>query len=1237
MPEACRIDLLGGLRVRHGDREIHRFRTQKTAALLAYLAYHLDRMHSREVLADLLWPSSDPQAGRTTLRVALNSLHRQLEPDEAARGTLLLTDRFSAGLNAQTVTTDVAEFTSAVRRASASSDDDDRLVCLREAVEAYGGELLPGHYHDWIYPERDRLGARFQQVVRDIVGALASRGAHEEAIDYARRGVAADPLSEKAHARLIRLLAECGQAQAVRRQYDVLTCLLRDELGDEPSPETRALADRWPHSQGGGAEGQVRQTATRARGAPSGTVAFLALERPVEDGGGDPSPLSNHASAWTLARGICRARGGQVAGELGARCAFAFARPSDALQSAIACQHSGIALRTAEDVGEAKARRGRYEGAMVRRVSALAAAANSGQVLCSEQAAVLLRDNPELGARLVDLGLYRLPQSEEPQRVFGVEFPGMVRLASSVPRAELAYRGNLPRPLTRFYGRQEELAALREALADDDTRLVSITGPGGCGKTRLALELGHDVRDAFLGAVGFATLQEAQPMGRLADAIASQLGLPGGPRSDPLGRVVMAASGQPTLLILDNLEHILGDIAPIVCRLLQETPTLTCLVTSRSHLAIEGEKEFRLAPLPVPPQPVDTAWVSQCPSVQLFVDRAERASPGFSLTARNADAVAQICSQLEGLPLALELAAARLNTMSLSQMRAGLAEGSAKLVARRRDIPSRQHSLRATYEWSRALLSDPLRAFHARLTVFSGGWTADAAAAVCAEPAAAEYLADLYDWSLVHVSHGEDAEGTVRYGMLESLRAYGREHVPGREWTKLRRSHAHHYACLAQQLGKEASGPTQQACLRELDAEHGNWRSAMEWLSRPAEDLTAGLRMAVALFAFWVTRGHLLEGSRFVEALLSRGDASQAGVDYARALETAGKLAYRQGDVRAAVTYCEKGLTACREADDHEGVARCLNALANAVAARGDAEGAQRRLREALDAARSIGDIGLEATTLHNMASVSFRRGDLAEVEALYKASLALRRELGARRGEADALIGLGNVSMQRGDSAQAHLYYDQALAVCRELGFSAGVAGCQQNLAILAERSGDLRTALELHQDSLRIRRELHDRRGVADSVHGLAVVEHRRGNWARAKDLYAEALGLHREVGDRYGEALALVGMGELALDGGQVAQAREHLETGLPITLDIGHKDAIARGLLLSARLRCRLRELERAAKLLGAAEAVFDTAGMPAPAQVAELEEVLTQGDFAEARAVGRNTSVAAAVRLALGRE
>jgi predicted ATPase len=749
------------------------------------------------------------------------------------------------------------------------------------------------------------------------------------------------------------------------------------------------------------------------------------------------------------------------------------------------------------------------------------------------------------------------------------------------------------------------------------------------------------MRDAFLGAVGFVTLQDTQPRGSLTDALSRQLGLPGEPQSDPLGRFVAAASGQPTLLILDNLEHVLGDAAAVVRRLLQETATLTCLATSRSPLAIEGEAEFRLAPLPVPPQPLDAAWVSQCPSVQLFVDRADRASPGFSLSVRNAGAVAEICSRLEGLPLALELAAARLNTMTLSQIRADLAEGSDRLVARRRDVPSRQRSLRATYEWSRALLSDPLRAFHAKLSVFPGEWTADAAMAVCVEPAASEYLADLYDWSLVHVCLDNDAGRTPRYGMLQSLRAYGREHVPRDEWSELRRSHAQYYAGLTQRLGGELSGPAPQACLRELEADLTNLRAAMEWLSGPDEDLATGLRMASALFSFWTTRGHLLEGSRLVEALLSRGDASQAGIDYARALETAGKLAYRQGDVRAAVTYCEKGLTACREADDHEGVARCLNALANAVAARGDAEGAQRRLREALDAARSIGDIGLEATTLHNMASVFFRRGDLAEVEALYEASLGLRRRLGARRGEADALIGLGNVAMQRGDSARAHRCYDQALEICRELGFSAGVAGCQQNLAILAERSADLRTALELHQDSLRIRRELHDRRGVADSVHGLAVVEHRRGNWARAKDLYAEALGLHREVGDRYGEGLALVGMGDLALDGGQVAQAQEFRDTGLPIAVDTGHKDAIARGLLLSARLCCRLREFERAAKLLGAAEAVIDAAGMSPPAQVAELEEVLTQSDsgrqtrLPEARALGRNATLDEAVRLAVG--
>ncbi len=816
MTAAWRIEFFGGLRAVWGDHVVARFPTHKSAALLAYLAYHLPRRHPREVLIEMLWPHAEPNAGRQSLSQALSALRHRLEPPGVPAGSVIIADRASVQLNPAAITTDVAEFENALRAAAAAQDRHQRIQSLIAAVEVHRDEFLSGFYQDWVISEQRRLSELFQQANHELIALLEREQQWSAAIAYACRSLRLDPLHEETHLALMRLYAAAGQPSLAVQQFEQLKDLLKRELNASPSPAALALAreiettgqrdhrttDPKPSGQWSAVSGQWSVVGGHSPSPPTGVVTFLRAEV-----SGSLS-LMEYRAAWKAV--VIRHRG-FVVEESESILSAAFERATDAVECAIAWQRSSAPdmtqIRAALDTGEVEFADGRYSGSVLEHAAALTRASHGGQILCSEGTTALLHRDMNHGVRFTNLGVYRLKPSAKPEPIFQLEHPHARQREFPPPQAQPAHAGSLPLLFTRLFGREQALVQLREMLLQPEIRLLTLTGPGGSGKTRLAVEVARQLLEPFCGAVWFVSLADLVDPEMMADYMLDALRLPHSPSVAPLEQVITMLSQQPTLVVIDNMEHLLRSdgvmeywsdgvleqkisIAPIlhhsvtptavVRTLLERVPTLKLLVTSRQRLNVESEREFVVAPLPTPKSvDAESHPTTQPPehlitfaSVQLFVDRAQAVKPDFQITPHNASDIAELCERLDGIPLAIELAASRILALPPAQMVARLRDRFDFLVSRRRDLPERHRTMRAAIDWSYQLLSPELQRFFARLSVFRGGCTLEAAEQVCSqaiycrpegtrpdisgryyEPDVLDFLAQLRDCSLVQTQY----------------------------------------------------------------------------------------------------------------------------------------------------------------------------------------------------------------------------------------------------------------------------------------------------------------------------------------------------------------------------------------------------------------------------------------------------------------------------------------------------
>ena len=807
---------------------------------------------------------------------------------------------------------------------------------------------------------------------------------------------------------------------------------------------------------------------------PAGVVTFLFTDivgsTRLLNELGDRYAAVHHEHAAMIRRAIA-AGGGVEVGTEGDSFFAAFPRPAGAIRAAVAAQRSlndhdwpaPLLVRMGLHTGEAVLSGGDYLGIDVNRAARIAAAAHGGQVLLSGATRGLVEHDLPGGVGLRDLGEHRLKDIAHPEHLHDLVIDGLPA-DFPPPRTLEARPNNLPVQLTSFVGREEEIAEVRRLLPG--TRLLTLTGAGGTGKTRLALQVAAEVLGEYPDGVCFTDLSPVADRALVPSAVAGALGVPEPPERPILDAVKEHLRDKELLLLVDNFEQV-AEAAPVIEELLTAAPKLTVLVTSRVVLSVRGEQEYLVPPLQ-PPDPEhlpDVPSLQRVEAVRLFTERALAVSPRFAITEGNAPAVATITARLDGLPLAIELAATRTKMLTPEEMLTRLDRRLAMLTSGARTLPERQRTLRDTIAWSHDLLNDTERRLFARLSVFTGGWTLESAEAVC-DPASLgldpfESLSSLVDQSLVRAS--ESTDGPPRFTMLETIREFGQEQLrAGDDADEIFGNHAEHFLSLALEAEAHLTGDDQGEWLDRCDREHANIRTALRW-AIDAGHADRAQASAAALWRFWQQRGHLAEGRHWFEEILAMPSGQSATVERAAALTGAGGIAWWQVDHGAARSFYSEALAIERELGDPSRIAEALYNEAFVVGAGDDLESAARLLDESLELFRRAGDERGVARALVMLVMRDATAGDWDRVIARIEEGVAIWRRMGDRLQLAFDLVWLAFAYGRAGRLELAGPVALEALELFREADNPTGIILALRDLAFLATWGGR-------HEDAIRL-----------------------------------------------------------------------------------------------------------------------------------------------------------------------
>ena len=849
----------------------------------------------------------------------------------------------------------------------------------------------------------------------------------------------------------------------------------------------------------------------RTPGPPTGVVTCLfsdiegSTRLELELGTGRYRDLRERHRA--LLRAAWGAHGGHEQSTEGDSFFVLFRRAAEAVAAAVEAQRAIAAepwpdeaivrVRMGLHTGEVEAVGDDVVGIAINRTARIAGVAHGGQVLLSDATRALVDGSLPAGAGLRDLGQHRLKDLGAPERLVDVVIDG---LPSDFPalRSLDARPNNLPTQLTTFVGREREVAEARELL--DGTRLLTLTGPGGTGKTRLSLQVAAAAADRFPDGIWFVALEPVRDRELVAPTIARTLGVAHGRDRTALDLLAEHIGERRVLLVLDNFEQVVA-AAPVVAELLRRCPRLVCMVTTRIALRVSGEQEYPVPGLPAPPDPsrlselerldlprelrdLDVATLQGFEAVRLFVARAAAVRPGFAVTDANARAVAGIVGRLHGMPLAIELAAARIKLLGPDQILARLDRHLALLTAGSRDLPERQQTLRGAIAWSYDLLDEGPRRLLDRLSVFRGGWDLEMAEGICG-PAddlgmeVVDGLGSLVDQSLVRIDDrstapaGGEPDGPAagsRFAMLDTIREYAAERLVERgEADALATRHAHAMLRLAELAQPHLVGGDQRGWLDRLERDHDNLRAAVEWATTtPDPDLAA--RMAYALWRFWQQRGYLTEARMRLESMAAQAWELDP-VCAAHFAEAIGGIGYWQADHVAAERWYAEQLRLWREIGDQPEIANALfnSAYADILPIMGlsgaELSLAQKRpsflagvakLEEALALYRALGDRAGEGNILWALGSYAYFTGDAVAAEGWYQRSLELHRAGRHETMEAWSLHMLALVQIGLGKSDEAAAHARAALRHFDRVGDVAGITLILDDLASLAAKVGD-------------------------------------------------------------------------------------------------------------------------------------------------------------------------------------
>ena len=879
-----------------------------------------------------------------------------------------------------------------------------------------------------------------------------------------------------------------------------------------------------------------------------------------------------------------------------------------------------LRIRIAIHAGHAEKRGNDYFGPVINRVARILSTGWGGQILLTPDVASAYA--LPAGASLQDLGTHVLKDLSEPQQIYGLAHLDLILKEFPALRSLSARPNNLPTQATPFIGREEELAKITDLLDGPGCRLLTLVGPVGTGKTRLALQAAAEKIDAFAQGVYFVSLASLSSKDALASAIADALKFSFYSREAPEAQLVNYLREKEMLLILDNFEHLLEEV-DLLTAILQDAPKVKLLVTSMERLNLQEERVLDIHGFKLP----QGEEIKNSSAMQFFVQSAKRVQAGFTLWEEDKPYVGRICQLVEGIPLGIELAAAWVRLLPVKDIAREIEQNLDFLATKLRNVQERHRSLRAVFEHSWKLLSEEEREIFQKLSVFRGGFTREAAQPVAG--ASLPLLSALMEKSLLLRS----ASG--RYLLQELLRQYAeeslKENPQAHEQTQDR--HCTYYADFLEQREEAFKWASQQETLAEVQEELGNVRAGWSWAVERGR--TEALEKALnSVHLFHDRRSRFQEGVEIFEKALTRlrqgksvgqERTKQNELLLGKLLSRQGVFCHRLGLYERAQGLLEESLAWLRQGEDLMETALSLNNLGLVIEALGKYAEAKQLYQESFSIRREIGDRWAMALSLNNLGNLAYRLGEYMEAKELYQESLAMKREIGDRKGTAPSLNNLGNVALALGEYSEAKQLYQESITLKREVGDQWGIGLSLNNLGQVSEALQEYTQAKTLYQESHAISREIGDRKGIASSLSNLGNVSSALGEHAEASRFYQESLAIRREIGDRLGTAYCLNSLGQIAIDLGDERAAKSSLQEAVRTATAIQVIPAILEGLGGVAKLLANTGKKERAVELAtlvlhhpASPKLTKDRAGR----LLARLESDLSPEIIAEAQAGGR---------------
>jgi predicted ATPase/DNA-binding SARP family transcriptional activator len=1068
---AMKFRVLGPMEVRRDDQALG-LGGAKQRALLAILLIEANHVVGLGRLADLLWRDEPPPTSDHVIEVYVSQLRRALEPTGAPYHVLV---RKAAGYMLQVApdAVDAAEFQALVEAAKQAAPEQAAAQLTRALSMWRGPALADFAGEPFAVSEAARLNELRLHAREERIEAELALGRHAQLIGELQALVDEHPLRERLCGQLMLALYRSGRQAEASDLYQRTRQRLVDELGMEPGPDLQLLLKRILQHDSSLAAAPTEPTTPKL---PTGTVTFLLTDVEGSTRRWDRKPaamrLAMEAHDAILGRQVTAHGGAQVeSGREGDSILATFTRASDAVACGVAMQrelaaHSwpegaDVHIRVAINSGEAEVRSGHYYGPAVYRCARLMATAHGDQVLLTQATRDLVIDAMPEGVSLRELGSHGLRNLERPEVVFQVMAPGL-RTEFPPLKSMDSRRHNLPVSPNAFVGRAGELAEIKERLAAN--RMLTLTGAAGTGKTRLALEAAADLIEGFKDGVWLVELASLGQPELVAQAAAEALGV-----REEAGRPIVKTlcdwlRDKNLLLLLDNCEHLIPAVVSLADRLLRECADVRLLATSRAALRVNGEAITRVGPL------------SESDAVLLFADRSSAVQPAFRLTEENSGSVVQICRRVEGIPLAIELAAGRARMMAPAEILSRLQDSFGLLSGGSRSDDARHETLKAAMDWSYWLLTEEEQRLFRRLAVFTGGFSLESVEAVCPSDgldrdAVMHLLGRLVEQSLVSVNIAGQGPARTRYGLLETLREYGGaklEESP--EADDIRRRHAAHFVALAEAAAPMLDESHRLEWLELLDLDRDNLRAVFERSAGAEAD--THLRLAVALTGFWDARGGYSEGrARLTSALAHSGKPSRVR---AEAMRSAGFMAWAQGDFAAATSWCEKSLKLSRRLRDRRGEGMCLQQLGQIAFQQDDFSRARPLLDGGLAIATKLRDERLASLCRFRLGMIALQDGDLEASSKLLQASLESGRRAGYEEMVVMSLLALGHLALREGRLEEAGAFLSEGLVTWRDRGGPRQIASLIEAFAVLAAARGDAPRALRLAASAEILRKEI-------------------------------------------------------------------------------------------------------------------------------------------------------------------